>query len=268
MTPALLAVLAASGTFWLTAAINADNGFRAAGSVRYRYVGAVFVVLIAAELLRGVRPSRGAIAAVFSVLAVAAASNLISLRDDFRFRHANMPIIRGSFTALDISRETVDPAFQLTDENSGYPFNSIFAGQYLAAASEYGTLGYPADELASAPEPGRAAADRVLVAAAGIGLEPAGRGSAASGCERVRFESGSAAVPVGAEGISIEATGGPVAVGVRRFAQEASVPLGSVSAGDRAQLAIPADGSDQAWTAELSGAGTAEVCDSASPGRD
>ena len=51
----LWAVLAAGGAFWFLTALNAIPLLRTPTTGRYQYPGAIFVLLIAAELLRGVR---------------------------------------------------------------------------------------------------------------------------------------------------------------------------------------------------------------------
>ena len=54
----LWAVLAAGGTFWFLTALNSIPGLRDATTGRYQYPGAIFVLLIASELLRGTRASK------------------------------------------------------------------------------------------------------------------------------------------------------------------------------------------------------------------
>ena len=62
-------------SFWLLAALNASI-FREPESGRYQYVGAVFLLLIAAELFRGVRPPRTVTVIILGVAVAAAVSNL------------------------------------------------------------------------------------------------------------------------------------------------------------------------------------------------
>src|SRR6476659_8085208 len=61
--------LAAGAGFWVLAALN-TNVFRTPGNVRYEYPSVVLVLLIAAEVLRGIRP-RPVVIALIGVIAAA-----------------------------------------------------------------------------------------------------------------------------------------------------------------------------------------------------
>ena len=63
----LWAVLAAGGAFWFLTALNAIPLLRTPTTGRYQYPGAIFVLLIAAELLRGVRIDKRLLAAATAV---------------------------------------------------------------------------------------------------------------------------------------------------------------------------------------------------------
>ena len=56
---AALAGRAAAGAYWFLTAFNQSPAASPTSS-RYQYAGAVFVLMILANLLQGVRPSRGA----------------------------------------------------------------------------------------------------------------------------------------------------------------------------------------------------------------
>ena len=80
---------------------------------------------------------------------------------------------RGGLAALELARAEVDPAFLLTEENSGVDYLGILdAGSYFSAIDAYGSPAYTADELAGASDRARMSADKVSAAALGIGLEP------------------------------------------------------------------------------------------------
>ena len=95
--PGLWSVLAAAATFWFLAAFNTIPG-REPYSSRYLYVGGLFAILIAANLLQGVRFSRWALLAAGVVTAVVI---------DPRAHHEAMR--RQAGAALEEARE-VEPA--------------------------------------------------------------------------------------------------------------------------------------------------------------
>ena len=59
----LWVVLAIGVVFWILIALNASF-FRSAETSRYQFLGVVFVLMTAAELARGLRPSRAAVGIV------------------------------------------------------------------------------------------------------------------------------------------------------------------------------------------------------------
>ncbi len=262
LTPALWASIGAALTFWLLIAVNADE-FRQPTYSRYVYPGAIFVLMIAAELLRGVRPRTPALVAVFAVIAVALAGNLEALRQDYNARLPQTAVIAGGLGALDIAADMVDPALVLDESNSDFAYYGLIdAGSYLRASSQYGSLGYSPQELESAPERGRVAADKVLATALGLQVRPA-PGSPPRGCTDFEPAGGDAApVTLAPGGASVVAARGADAeLALRRYATE-SFPIGAgaLGGGEAVELAIPADRSDHPWQLRITGAGSFAVC--------
>ncbi|MFI5122082.1 MAG: hypothetical protein ACHQJ5_04245 [Vicinamibacteria bacterium] len=255
----LWGMVAAGVTFWFLIAINASE-FRSADLSRYRYVGAIVVLMIVAELLRGVRVGTAGIVATFAVVANATLSHLSALPQDYAARLPSTAVIAGGLGALDIARDVADPALVLDQDNSDFAYYGLIdAGSYLAASAAYGSLGYSADELPAAPERARVAADKVLGAALGLRLQPISA-SAAGACEPVAMP-GPESVPVPRGGTAIRVGEKPVRVSVRRYTEdEFPVELGRLDAGQTAALAIPGDGSSQDWWMQLDGQGSAQVC--------
>jgi hypothetical protein len=257
----LLVILAIAVSFWFLAAFNASI-FREPTSGRYQYMGAIFVVLIAAELLRGVRVGRGAAVALVAVAAMAALSNANSLHTTWERLTPFGELQPAGLAALELTRDVVDPDLELTEENSGVDYlGFVDAGAYLSAVDAFGSPAYTPVELADAPEAAREAADRVFATALELELSPAA-GARDTGCAAVGLGREARPAPVGTGGVTIEApSAGPVQVRARRYASEGfPVDLGHIEAGRRAVLAIPADRSQQPWELGLAGAGTAYVC--------
>jgi hypothetical protein len=278
LSPRVAALATMALSFWIVTALGrAYFGGPFAG--RYLYVGAVFVLLLAAELARGVRvrPRTGAVLAALA--AAAAVSNLAGFRDAARDLRDDALVVRAEVGTLELTRGIV-PANYVSQ---GFFFHEVVAGPYFAAADALGTPAFTAAEIAAQPENVRKAADAQLVAIHRVALVADRRpatgavaptvvaATAASvasrgGCLRVRpaaFTPASAttqvqvAVPAG--GLRVVAGEGPVAVGVRRFADETK-PLGSIAPATAAALRIGPDRAPQTWILRLAPAAGATVC--------
>jgi hypothetical protein len=256
-------VLAIAVTFWFAAAFNASV-FREPSSGRYQYMGAIFIVLLAAELFRGARPGRWTAAVAVGIAAIAALSNTSSLHSSWQGLTQFGEKQPAGLAALELTRDTVAPDFQLTEQNSEVDYLGFLdAESYFSAVDEFGSPAYTPAELASASEPAREAADEVFAAALDVGLSGhvfiAGRPH----CTPTALDSEPRPFPLDMGAVGIEAAPGhPVEVRLRRYATERfPVKVGTVRGGITAPLAIPPDGSDQPWQLGLSGSGTAQVCE-------
>ena len=260
----LWVVLAIGASFWFLVAINASF-LRTAETSRYQFPGAVFVVMAAAELLRGMRPNPRVIAVACVGTLVAIGSGIATLEDRYGDLKDASAIVRGNLAALEIAADSVDPELVLTPENSGFNyFTLVKAGPYLSAADDYGSPAYTPEELAAAGDGAREGADRVLVAALGLGLAPAAQPSGAQDCTEIAgIAPGkpSATLPAGGAVLTSK-PGSGAEVLVRRYASETfPVDLGLVPAGESRLLEIPADASQEPWQIQVqSGGGKLEVC--------
>ena len=128
--------------FWLPAALNASEQ-RDPTEPRYQYMAAIFILMIAAELLRGVRIGRRAMVAVFAVAGVVTLSNIAFLYRAFENERLLGEQSRGALAALEISRGTVDPEFVLSAQNAGVAnLRLVSAGPYFSAIDEFGSPAY------------------------------------------------------------------------------------------------------------------------------
>lgn len=254
----VLAVIMA--TFWLLAGASETEG-RAATASRYQYLGGIFVLLLVAELARGWRPSRIVLACLFALTAFAVASNLSYLHGAYKSYRATSHLERAGLAALDIAGAQVEPGLTLTEQLVGTRYVHIEAGAYLAAVEEHGSPAYSEAELRLAPEPARAAADRVLVAALVIDSQPLNGTVHPSECRTLHPSRAEPAtvtlVPGGA--IVRPRDGTRVELRLRRFAAESfPVRLGNLN---RSELVrIPADRASEPWELELAGSGPVAVC--------
>ena len=264
--------------FWFLTAFNTLFG-RPPNASRYQYVGGVFMILVLAELLRGVRLGRPALAAFLAVCVAAMAGNLSTLRDASTALVNTSAVIKASLAGLEISADSVDPEFTLNQKNSGIEFfDYVRAEPYLSAVEDHGSPAYTQRELTEAPEPARIAADKVLAAALPIGFEPenfaaeAGRAprllaprdafvSASRGCIVVRPGAADAptivTLPPGGALLQ-PGRRGQTDLQLRRFAAEGfSVPIGKLRTQSR--LEVPEDRSFAQWQLALSGSASGHV---------
>jgi hypothetical protein len=259
-------VLLAGLTFWSLAGFSYLPSFREPGNGRYLYPSAIFVLLIAIELMRGVRLGWRGILAVAAVTAISVAANLVFLKDGYRyFLEPASEIERGAVTALEIAGPE-RPSFVLTSNVSPVTFYDINTRSYLSAVRAWGSPAYTQTELASAPEDSRVEADKVLGAMLGLDLKPGG--NAAASCRTVRASpTGSTPVELGPGRTTLRAPAGARAkVSLGRFSDELPVDAGTLRPASTASLTIAADRSAQPWRLGLEGHGQVRICASRTTG--
>lgn len=254
------ALAVAAGSFWFLASLNAIPG-REPGASRYQLIGAVLLLLLAAELLRGARAGRALTWGLVALAVMSIVSNIGALRDGERFLRTQSHISRADLAALELAREQVDPTFSLTSDVAGTPFLfRVQASEYFAAIDRWGSPAASAGELPASPESARSSADTVLAAALDLRLEPGAPAADSSSCETADPGPGggvSIVLPPG--GAAFESEGGSVRVRLRRFAQ-LDYPVDLGTAGTAAVLAIPTDAAEQPWTAEVTSGSPTRIC--------
>jgi len=262
-SPRLWPVAAAAASYWLLAGFNYFAG-RPPVAGRYGYAGAVFVLLIAAELLRGVRFSRTALLIGGAVTVLAVASNLAGLRDGKVWLEDLSVLTRADTAAIEIAERTVPDEFRLTPEIAGTgSLIAIEAGSYLDAVRDHGSPAYTPEELLAAPQPGRRQADIVLGQALPLSTEVEvgayREGEGAAGCldaisgEEIELAPGTT---------RIEVAPGPHAdLSLRRFADgEHPVKTEGADGDAVVKLTIPRDNSTQPWFLAVEAAQPVRVC--------
>ena len=128
-------------------------------SSRYLYVGALFLLLLATELARGVRWSRPAAAALAAAAGLAVLANLGDLREAGATCGPRPQPARADLAALELGRPhraTMSPR-----SFPGYPFLVVRAGPYRDAAARARLAGgHDCPSCAALPEAARAARRR------------------------------------------------------------------------------------------------------------
>ncbi|HEX5610205.1 MAG TPA: hypothetical protein VFX45_08950 [Solirubrobacterales bacterium] len=261
-SPRLWPAVAAAAAFWLLAAFNSIPG-REAWSSRYLYVGGLFLLLIAANLLQGMRLKPWALVAGGSATVAIAVLNLTPLREGRDFFAAQTVLTRSDLGAIEIAAGSVEPEFALPSEIAGTSFlNEIEAGEYLQAVDEYGSPAYSPADLAGAPEVGRRQADIVLANALPLEIET-GAEAATPGADCVRVRgNGGAPLPLrpGTTTVALP-PGGLGAIRLRRFAR-AGYPLSTegVAAPSTTRLYVPRDLATRPWRLLVEASQGATVC--------
>lgn len=265
-SPRAWPVAAAAAVFWLLAAFNYIPS-RAADSSRYQYVGAAFVLLLGAELLRGVRFGRTALIAAAAVTAAAAASNLVPLREGKDWLREQTVLTRSDLGAIEIARRTIAPTFVLSPEVAGTgSLIDVEAGNYLSIARQDGSPAYTPAELASASAAGRRQADVVLAQALPLSTKTrTGTGSRGVGRCVALAAPGEPLPPEltirpGVTAIEV-APGGPAAFSLRRFATgEYPVVTEGAPGNSTTFLRIPRDTTSWPWHLHVEATQVVRVC--------
>ena len=260
----LWVVLALGVGFWFLASLNAYSFLREPSDGRYQYPGAIFVLLIAAELLRGARLDRRVLAGATVVTAAAIVSGIIFLHDGYELRRSASQLERARLAAVELSRPSVRPDFTVDLDL----VTSFKAGSYFSAVDAFGSPAYSQSELASSAETNRQVADQLLASALGIRLTPATSDLNPGLQDRVRCTTSEASptgtplvVPLGARAYTLMAPKGSAAeIHMARFADQPAVDLGALRPGRVELLDFPPDRATRPWRLALVGSGPVKIC--------
>jgi hypothetical protein len=242
VTPVLLASVAGALTFWTLAALTRADSADPTAS-RYLYVGAVFVILAAAESGLGVALRPEWLAPVGILVVAAVIGNLQMLRMGERSLRASDDAVRAALTSVEVAAPVVSPAF-LPDSVNG---PQITAGSYLAAVHDLGSPALSLTELQRAPESVRVKADSVLEHAEALAVATATKPEAAlRPCQRFEPTATVAYVDVdvvpGGQVLVRATPFSPVLVYLRRFASQfAGAPFASIPTATNSLIRFPVD---------------------------
>jgi len=266
-SPAFWRSSAVAVSYWLLAAFNYIPG-REAASTRYVYAGAAFVLLMGADLLRGVRFGRRALWIGAGLTLLALGPNLAQMKDGANWLKEQSVLTRADTAALEISRRTVPPAFTLSPDIAGTGSLAIVdAGQYFEAVDAHGSPAYSPQELAGALPVARHWADIVLARALPITTSTHPAAALAGDSSRCVTVPGGTGADIPEEQLEpgltkIWLAPGPEAhLALRRFTTaEFPVDLGSVPGGSVTLLRIPRDTASQPWFLRLEAPQRARFC--------
>jgi hypothetical protein len=240
------------------------------GTGRYSLTVLPFIFLALFELIAGQSLRWRHWVAIGAVFVLGLIPNLYALKNGGAILRYHGEFNRGAVTALELHASRAEANPDVADDAISFlsasadPYSSdmiyVTPIEYLRAAREFGSAGYPDADIASAPEYAREAADRILLAV----LEPRLTRSVSSsteedGCARLSPGPGSVVVPP--RGLTIRASSASAEVRLRRFAEVSttSTPL-ILQAQSEQTLALPPDESPQPWTAEVTSAAAVVAC--------
>lgn len=256
VTPWLWALLALTLFYWLAVGLS-ESPARQPESARYLLMGAVMILLIGAESLRGVRLGWGPVAILFVLAGTSLAGNLTHLRNAHNLLVDHAADARAQLAMLELGRGQGSPTLQLARiPPSGARYVPVSSLSYLALADRVGSLAEPLAEVRDEPEPVREGADLVLARYLGVGVEPRYSVAGGIGCRSVA--AGEEVTLRPGDSFLHALRGGGASLLVGRFADAPSVPAGELSGRGVYELSIPADAAPDPWRAEADGA--VELC--------
>lgn len=249
ISPGLLVTVAMAVSFWLLLALGTNEN-RPPASSRYQYPAAIFLLLVLAETLRGLRRPRGEMVVASCLTLVVVASGVELMRSEHEDRWVPFSeSIRYSLGAVEIAGRGADPDFLV--RYSGITQAPVRL--HLDTVEKYGSPADSETDILARPESERAAVDLTLAEALGLRLAPPDPDAEPRGCRPISpAATHESPQPIG-PGATQLANRGEVDINVylRRFASGPSVDLGPVGPGVRTMLRIPRDESARPWTLSL-----------------
>jgi hypothetical protein len=244
--------------FWVSAAL-VQNADRLPTSSRYQYGSAIFLLLIAAETLRGIRIPRLAVgvAALVAAFSLSGGIPLAEREYEERWRPAGESL-RSTLAAVDIAGGSSEPGYRIAFA----PSPVATADRYLDAKASYGTPAYSPSELEQRPAAEKESADLTLAQALGLALSEPAPGDRTIACEALQASAeGGTGITLLQGGFTLaNEASGDVEVMLSRFAEGFPVSLGPLPPGVKTALRIPLDGSDRPWALGLRGEGPVRLC--------
>lgn len=246
--------------YWALTALVAEYT-REPNQNRYVYDGAVIVLLVAVNAVRGIRLPRVVPLVVVAATIVSLMTNIALLRAGSNYLRASGPSDRAMLAAIEIARDHVSPSFVPQGEpllTFVYPLAGG-TGSYLAAVHRNGSFAFTVTELRQQSERVRELADANLGSALQLRLVPAPPPRSARSCLQVGAQgSRPLDLAVRPPGLLLRSSVS-AAVALRRFASFPTVRLGELPARGFFSLNIPPDRAPDPWHLVVSG-GQLTVC--------
>jgi hypothetical protein len=254
----LVVALSIALSFWVLIAINRDLS-RLPTSSRYQYPSAVFLLLIAAEMLRGRRIPRPAYIGATVVTGLAVVGGVSLLHREYSERWVPYAdSLRSTLTAVEIAGRAADPRRLV----SFPPDVDISDRRYLATVRKHGSPAFGEAQLATRPAAERMATDLALAVFLDLRLTVAGTAEKSIRCKTLRaLPTPAAHTRLGPGEFTLTGTGSSRAQArLGRFSGGYPVEFGPLEPGVEMSLTIPADESSRPWRLTLNGDGPVRLC--------
>ena len=250
--PSLLVSVTILVAYWTSAALVVHCPARCPGHSRYLLPGAVLVLLVVTDALRGARPGRGALAALYGLAAVSIFANLGAFPESRPYFLDYSQRARAVMAAMELGRADIDSDFNpgVHAPEAAPPNFYVGTEGYLMIADGYGSLATPLSKLPEQTEIAREGADVVLAKGFGLKARRVRPPPSLAGCESRGPRLGKPLLiflPRG--GAILGITGSDSTVGLKRFADIAPFSLGKLSAGGFYEVRIPPDRDPIVWQA-------------------
>ena len=250
-----LAILLA---FWVELGIVLVPG-RTAAESRYLYAGALVLLLVVVEMLRGVKTTRVTVGIALALTAAAVAGNLARFHDGRQTLDAIQKEARADMAVIELAGKNGDQTFT---PNLAAPFLvpgalDLNVGPWLQVVDRYGSSADSIPQLRSQSEDVREQADTLAVKLLGLELAAA-PGAAAQRCRRAGG-AGPTEIALPRGGAVLKPSRDS-AVALRRWSDEFATSLGNVRGGRTVVVSIPGDASKVPWRLSFDQGGPVEVC--------
>lgn len=257
ISPGLAIVLVIGLTLWMLSGLNRTPE-RFPTSSRYQYPSAVFLLLIAAEALRGLPVPRLAIAAAAVVVGFGVWGGLTLMAGKYSEHwRPRTESLRASLAAIEIAGPAASKEFQV----SFPPSVAVPYRIYLSAVRANGSPAFSERQLEERSEAERIAVDRTMANVLGLAFQPPRSSERTIRCKTLRASSTGTRIPLSDRRHTLtKQAGTPVEVLLNRFAASPSVRLGILHPGTKTAVTIPADASDRPWNLDLKGRGPVRLC--------
>jgi hypothetical protein len=262
--------------FWgLLAALLAYWAFigladRPPDSSRYMLVGAILLLLLAAEAASVKPRGAGLTLALAALIAISLPAGLAKLSDGRDLQLVDARSSRAEYAMLELAAGRVAPDYAPSADPAvraagpaPFVFAALDARTYFAAAERVGSLAYSLEEVRALPEPYRRGADVTLAQALAVpsSLRPAQPPVDRPACRPSGdAPAATSAFDLPSGGLVVRPLGdGAVELSIGRFADDGpSFALGRLPPGRWTELRFPVDAAPDPW--RVFTAGPIELC--------
>ena len=249
-------------SFWVLAGLN-QSDVRLPTSSRYQLPSAVFILLIAANMLKGVKIGNRelVVAGLLSALAIQGGVHLMHEQKETRWEPSST-YVKTYLGAVDLAGSSARPDYVIDLRTNAEIDKVIPIGLWQQTVADHGSPGYDEGQIYGAEPQYRATADTTSIDVAGLQLSGAPPALTNPECTVLKDPVADSPLEVSSNQLTISAGGKEdLAVALSRYSDPPGAQIGSVLAGSEAGLTLPPDNSTRNWRLSFGGDGPAKVCE-------